>query len=86
MPVLGVDLRTSSKKSSPLALLDEDSRLIWLGSFREDIELADLVKQLRPDLVAIGSPLNLPAGLCCLDKSCGCWFSVQDRKSRLLEL
>ena len=63
MPVLGVDLRTSSKKSSPLALLDEDSRLIWLGSFREDIELADLVKQLRPDLVAIGSPLNLPAGL-----------------------
>ena len=68
MPVLGVDLRTSSKKSSPLALLDEDSRLIWLGSFREDIELADLVKQLRPDLVAIASPLNLPAGLCCLDK------------------
>ena len=86
MPVLGVDLRTSSKKSTPIALLDEDSRLIWLGSFREDIELADLVKQLRPDLVAIGSPLNLPAGLCCLDKSCGCWFSVQDRKSRLLEL
>ena len=86
MPVLGVDLRTSSKKSSPLALLDEDSRLIWLGSFRQDIEFVEMVKLLEPDLVAIGSPLNLPAGFCCLDQSCECWFSVRDRKSRLLEL
>ena len=86
MSVLGVDLRTSSKNPSPLALLDEDSRLIWLGNFRQDIEFVEMVKLLEPDLVAIGSPLNLPAGFCCLDQSCECWFSVRDRKSRLLEL
>ena len=86
MPVLGVDLRTSSKKPSPLVLLDEDSRLVWLGSFRQDIEFVETVKLLGPGLVAIGSPLNLPSGFCCLDQSCECWFSVRDRKSRLLEL
>ena len=86
MSVLGVDLRTSSKNPSLFAVLDEDSRLICLDSFWKDTEFVELLKQLRPDLVAIGSPLSLPAGFCCLDQSCECWFSVRDRKSRLLEL
>ena len=86
MSVLGVDLRASNKKPSPVAVLDPDFQLTQLVSFYEDIALAALVKQERPALVAIGAPLNLPSGLCCLDKSCECRFSFSDRKGRLLEL
>ena len=86
MSVLGVDLRASRKKPSSVATLDSRSRLTELGSFYEDIELMKLVDDLRPDLVAIGAPLNLPSGFCCLDQSCDCRFSVPDRKGRLLEL
>ena len=86
MSVLGVDLRASRKKSSSVAILDSKSHLTELGSFYEDIELMMLVDDLRPDLVAIGAPLNLPSGFCCLDQSCDCRFSVPDRKGRLLEL
>ena len=86
MSVLGVDLRASRKKPSSVAILDSHSHLAELGSFYEDIELMKLVDDLRPDLVAIGAPLNLPSGFCCLDQSCDCRFSVPDRKGRLLEL
>ena len=86
MSVLGVDLRASRKKPSSVAILDSKSHLTELGSFYEDIELMKLVDDLRPDLVAIGAPLNLPSGFCCLDQSCDCRFSVPDRKGRLLEL
>ena len=86
MSVLGVDLRASSKKPSSFAVLDTRSHLTELGSFYEDSELTKLVDDLRPDLVAIGAPLNLPSGFCCLDQTCDCRFSVSDRKGRLLEL
>ena len=86
MSVLGVDLRASNKKPSPVAILDSDSRLTYLGHFYEDIELVKLVQREQPTLVAIGAPLNLPSGLCCLDQSCECQFSFSDRKGRLLEL
>ena len=86
MSVLGVDLRASRKKSSSVAILDSKSHLTELGGFYVDIELMKLVDDLRPDLVAIGAPLNLPSGFCCLDQSCDCRFSVPDRKGRLLEL
>ena len=86
MSVLGVDLRASSKKPSSIAVLDTQSHLTELGGFYEDSELTKLVDDLRPDLVAIGAPLNLPSGFCCLDQTCDCRFSVSDRKGRLLEL
>ena len=86
MSVLGVDLRASSKKPSSIAVLDTQSHLTELSSFYEDSELTKLVDELQPELVAIGAPLNLPSGFCCLDQSCDCRFSVSDRKGRLLEL
>ncbi|MCI0845149.1 MAG: DUF429 domain-containing protein, partial [Chloroflexi bacterium] len=86
MSVLGVDLRASSKKPSSFAVLDTQSHLTELSSFYEDSELIKLVDDLQPDLVAIGAPLNLPSGFCCLDQTCDCRFSVSDRKGRLLEL
>jgi predicted nuclease with RNAse H fold len=86
MSVLGVDLRASSKKPSSIAVLDTQSHLTELSSFYEDSELTKLVDELQPELVAIGAPLNLPSGFCCLDQTCDCRFSVSDRKGRLLEL
>ena len=86
MSVLGIDLRASRKKPSSIAILDPQSHLTELGSFYEDDELIKLVDDLQPDLVAIGAPLNLPSGFCCLDQTCECRFSVPNRKGRLLEL
>jgi predicted nuclease with RNAse H fold len=86
MSVLGIDLRASHKKPSSIAVLDTQSHLTELSSFYEDDELTKLVDDLQPDLVAIGAPLNLPSGFCCLDQTCDCRFSVSDRKGRLLEL
>ena len=86
MSVLGIDLRASNTKPSPVAVLNPDSKLTQLVSFYEDIELANMVKHKRPELVAIGAPLNLPSGLCCLEQSCECRFSFPERKGRLLEL
>ena len=86
MAVLGVDLRASNKKTSSIAILDSESHLAQLGSFLEDEELIKLVNDVKPSLVAIGAPLNLPSGFCCLDQTCDCRFSVPNRKGRLLEL
>ena len=86
MSVLGVDLRASRKKPSSIAILDPQSHLTELSSFYEDDELIKLVHDIQPDLVAIGAPLNLPSGFCCLDQTCECRFSVPNRKGRLLEL
>ena len=86
MSVLGVDLRASRKKPSAVAILDSESHLTELCSFHEDNELIELAAKVQPYCIAIGAPLNLPSGFCCLDKTCDCHFSVPDRKGRLLEL
>jgi len=86
MAILGVDLRASRKKPSSIAVLDSQSRLANLASFLEDDELIKMADDIKPDFVAIGAPLNLPSGFCCLDQSCECHFSEPYRKGRLLEL
>ena len=86
MAILGIDLRASHKKPSAVAILDSQSRLTELRNCYEDSELTDLVDEVQPDFVAIGAPLNLPSGFCCLDQSCDCRFSIPGRKGRLLEL
>ena len=86
MAVLGVDLRASRKKPSSIAVLDSQSHLTELSSFFEDNELIKVVDDINPDVVAIGAPLNLPSGFCCLDQSCECRFLEPNRKGRLLEL
>ena len=86
MAVLGVDLRASQKKPSSIAILNSQSNLTGLASFFADSELIKLVDDIHPDLVAIGAPLNLPSGFCCLDQACECHFSEPNRKGRLLEL
>lgn len=86
MVVLGVGLRALSKRPSTLVALDRDSSVIRMETFGEDDELTQIVQDQKPELISIGAPLGLPLGLCCLESSCTCDFSVPQRKGRLLEL
>ena len=86
MLVLGVDLRASMRRPSSVVALDSRPSVALLDSFGSNNELLELAGTVRPDLIAIGAPLNLPSGFCCLDQSCDCRFAVPDRKGRLLEL
>jgi predicted nuclease with RNAse H fold len=86
MVVLGVDLRSSPKHPSSVAALDSQAEVTYLGSAHADGELVKLIQTLQPSLIAIGAPLCLPDGLCCLETSCGCQSSSPQRKGRQLEL
>ena len=64
--IFGVDLRASSKRPSPVVALNGQSELSFLNTFSEDTELLELGQKYQPSLIAIGAPLSLPTGLCCL--------------------
>jgi predicted nuclease with RNAse H fold len=70
-PFVGVDL-TAGKRPSDLAALDEGGRAVAFRCFLADDELVDAVIGLGARIVAIDSPMGLPAGLCCLEEVCGC--------------
>jgi len=86
MVILGVDLRASSKRPSTIVALDQKSNVTFMDSFDEDVELTQVAQFHQPQLIAIGAPLCLPLGLCCLETTCTCEFEVAQRKGRLLEL
>ena len=86
MVYLGVDLKTSTKQKSSLAIIDANSRLKFIGAFSADQNLFDIVEQFHPACIAIGSPLSLPTGLCCLEPGCQCRIAHPDRKGRQAEL
>jgi len=86
MTVMGVDLRSIAKRSSTALCLDDDRRVITWNYFSKNSDLLDLVTLQKPSLVAIGSPLTLPSGLCCLDPACECKLALPDAKGRHCEL
>jgi predicted nuclease with RNAse H fold len=86
MVILGVDLRASAKRPSTVVALDGEACIKFIDSFSDDDELVRMVECHRPDLIAIGAPLGLPDGLCCLEPTCDCHFSVPQRKGRQSEL
>ena len=86
MLIVGLDLRASAKRPSSVVVLDGDARIVFFGAFGQDAELLDLIEAHRPQLIAIGAPLGLPAGLCCLETSCSCYITGPQRKGRQLEL
>ena len=86
MVILGVDLTASPNRASTVVALDDTSQVAFMNSFSEDDELAEMAQSHQPELIAIGAPLGLPSGLCCLETSCSCDFAIPQRKGRLLEL
>jgi predicted nuclease with RNAse H fold len=86
MNMLGIDLRSSDKLPSTWAVVKEDSLVNNISNFRTDDDLLQLAEEYQPSLIAIGAPLSLPDGLCCLETSCDCQFASPQRKGRQLEL
>ena len=71
MTVLGIDLRSSPQHESAVAILSEsDKSLQSLTHFNTNEELSQIVVDQTPNQIAIGTPLTLPSGMCCLDRQC----------------
>ena len=83
--VLGVALKASQRRSSTTVQLSVQGNLPSIGSFGENSELLKLVQWINPELIAIGCPLSLPAGLHCLEPSCSCKMQFPERKGRVAE-
>ena len=86
MTVMGVDLRSVSRRSSTVLSLDEEKRMVHCDRFGKNSDLLCLAALQQPAIVAIGSPLTLPSGLCCLDPACECTLALPDAKGRHCEL
>lgn len=86
MVLVGLDLRASAKRPSPVVVLDDDAQTVYFGAIGQDSELLDLLEIHQPELIAIGAPLGLPTGLCCLETSCSCNIAGTQKKGRQLEL
>ena len=87
MTVLGIDLRSSPQHDSSVAILSEsDKSLQTLTSFKTDEELSGIVFDQTPDQIAIGTPLTLPSGMCCLERACPCVSDNHNQKGRLCEI
>ena len=86
MVLLGVDLRSSKVRTSAVAVLDGQSQVVHIGPFETNNDLLKIVRSFRPELIAIGAALTLPAGLCCLEASCPCEPEDPQKKGRQLEL
>jgi predicted nuclease with RNAse H fold len=71
LPFAGVDL-TAGKRVSDVAGLDLAGRRVAFATALTDDELARVLAELGAEVVAIDSPMGLPAGLCCLEESCAC--------------
>ena len=86
MVVMGVDLRASPKRPSAVVALDGIPQFSFIDNFSDESELLELARTWQPEVIAIGAPLGLPAGFCCLETSCSCDFSFPHSKGRQSEI
>ena len=86
MALFGIDLKASPNRASAVAVLDGQSPSTSLGHFHTDSDLLEMAESYQPVLIAIGAPLGLPAGLCCLETTCSCEPRDPHQKGRHSEL
>ena len=84
--IFGIDLRASPKRPSAVVALDDEAKLSFLSNFSDDSELFQMGQTHQPNLIAIGAPLSLPTGLCCLETTCTCQTATPQKKGRQAEL
>ncbi len=65
---LGIDLTGSEKKASGFAVLSGTT--VETALVLSDDEMVERIKQIKPEVISIDSPLALPKGRCCGDKNC----------------
>ena len=71
LPYVGVDL-TAGKRVSDVAALDLAGERVAFTTALTDDDILDALSSVGAQVVAIDSPMGLPAGLCCLEESCAC--------------
>jgi len=69
-----------------VAVLDDKPAITHLGPYHTDGDVLQVVEAYNPDLIAMGAPLSLPTGLCCLEPTCGCTVADPQRRGRQFEL
>ena len=81
--IIGIDLTGTEEKASGWSYLaGRQARCRRIGTNQEII---DSIKQLKPDIVSIDSPLAYPKGRCCADKNCKCSrYGIMRNSERLL--
>ena len=84
--IFGVDLRASPNRPSSVVALKDQAEFSFLSTFSEDTELFQMGETHQPTVIAIGAPLSLPAGLCCLETTCSCETITPQKKGRQSEL
>jgi predicted nuclease with RNAse H fold len=71
LPYIGVDL-TAGKRVSDVAALDLAGERVAFTTALTDDDILRILSRVGAAVVAIDSPMGLPAGLCCLEESCDC--------------
>ncbi len=67
---LGIDLSGSENRPTGICILR--GREAQLDMLNSDDQLLSLMKEVRPTVVSIDSPLSLPKGRCCSKDTCEC--------------
>lgn len=70
MKIVGIDLSGKETNPSGICVLNRDK--ITLKTLLSDEEILKEIKNIKPSLIAIDTPLSLPKGRCCLEKNCNC--------------
>ena len=86
MVILGVDLRASAKRSSTVVALDSEPNVVFFERFDSDAQFLEIAESCAPEIIAIGAPMGLPNGLCCLETDCKCCSSPPQKKGRQSEI
>lgn len=68
----GIDLRSSARYPTGIAVMDANRRLRGLAIARTDEAILDALEACAPRVVAIDAPLALPEGRDCVDPACAC--------------
>ena len=77
---LGIDLAGSLKRKSGICAMNERLNIVLLKTIFEDEEILKIVKQAKPDIIAIDAPLSLPKGRKSLEKKGNIHFRKCDRE------
>lgn len=67
---LGIDLSGSEKRPTGVCILKGNEA--HLNTIFTDDDLLNLIKETKPSIISIDSPLSLPEGRCCSKDTCEC--------------
>jgi hypothetical protein len=81
MKIFGIDLAGSEKRKTGICILDKKLKADCFCVFK-DKEIFELIKKIKPKLIAIDAPLSLPKGRKSLKRKEKIHFREADRQLR----